>query len=104
MAGEWLGRLANFENLNIVLLLNFIFVSENHISVVAVYWRLRKGQHQDPHKSNIATAQTKPRRLSMASCLFSALLNDTKTLNCFWKDYEANEMSSFEGRQGATMN
>lgn len=25
-----------FENLNIVLLLNFIFVSENHITVVAV--------------------------------------------------------------------
>ena len=37
MAGEWLVRLANFENLNIVLLLNFIFVSENHITVVAVH-------------------------------------------------------------------
>ena len=36
MAGEWLVRLANFENLNIVLLFNFIFVSENHITIVAV--------------------------------------------------------------------
>ena len=37
MAGEWLVRLANFENLNVVLLLNFIFVSENHITVVSVW-------------------------------------------------------------------
>ena len=36
MAGEWLVRLANFDNLNVVLLLNFIFMSENHITVVAV--------------------------------------------------------------------
>ena len=41
MAGEWLVRLANFENLNIVLLLNFIFVSENHITVVAVFSSLQ---------------------------------------------------------------
>ena len=36
MAGEWLGQLANFEDLKVVLLLNFIFMSENHITVVAV--------------------------------------------------------------------
>ena len=45
MAGEWLVRLDNFENLNVVLLLNFIFVSENHITVVAVWpYRYRHSQ------------------------------------------------------------
>ena len=33
---KWLVLLADFEILNVVLLLNFILVSENHITVVAV--------------------------------------------------------------------
>ena len=37
---KWRVQLADFEILNIVLLLNFIFVSENHITVVAVIGRL----------------------------------------------------------------
>ena len=83
MAGEWLVQMANFENVNIVLLLNFIFVSENHITVVAVGGSRQAAGLQEP--GNIEALQEISKYFRKSATRASRLVLSNLSYTCLLK-------------------